>query len=79
MLSDCSVKLPECTGDYDKDIPSSPKVPKCKPGQKAKKSLGADTSTGNKDIVHVHDEGNETDNSEVFLPCSGTVSSKNTC
>ena len=78
-LSDYSVKLPEHTGDYDKDIPSSPKVPKCKLGQKGKTSLGAETSKANKDIVHVQEEGNETDNSEVFLPCSGTVSSKITC
>ena len=79
MLSDSSVKLPEHTGDYDKDIPSSPKVPKCKLFQKIKKSVGAETSTANKDTVHVHNEGNETDNSKVFIPCSGTVSNNNTC
>ena len=66
-LSDSSVKLPEHTGDYDKDIPSSPKVPKCKLGQKVKKSVGVETSTANKDIVHVQDEGNETDNSEMLI------------
>ena len=74
-LSDSSVKLPECTEDYDKDIPPSPKVPKCKPGQKIKTSITGQKSALNTNIAT--DDGNETDNSEVFIPCSGTVSGNN--
>ena len=44
MLSDSSVQLPKRTGDYDKDIPPSPKVTKCKPGQSIKKSVSAATA-----------------------------------
>ena len=74
-LSDSSVKLPEHTGDYDKDIPPSPKVPKCKPGQKIKTSVTGQTSALNTNIAT--DDGNETDNSEVFIPCSGMVLDNN--
>ena len=75
-LSDSSVKLPKCTGDYDKDIPPSPKVTKCKPGQCIKKSVSGGTSTNTKPVPR--EEGNASDNSDMFVPCSGTVSSKNT-
>ena len=43
-LSDSSVQLPEHTEDYDKDILPSPKVMKCKPGQRIKKSVSAATA-----------------------------------
>ena len=71
-LSNSSVKLPECTEDYDKDIPPSPKVRKCKPGQKIKTSVTSQTSVLKTNTPI--DDGNETDNSEVFIPCSGMVS-----
>ena len=72
-LSDSSVKLPQRTGDYDKDIPPSPKVTKCKPGQHIKKSVSAATAPNMRPLST--DEGNASDNSDVFVPCSGTVSS----
>ena len=73
MLSDSSVKLPERTGDYDKDIPPSPKVTKCKQGQCIKKSVSAATAPNMGPLST--DEDNASDNSDVFVPCSGTVSS----
>ena len=44
---------------------------KSKPGQKIKTSVTAHTSAVKTNIGT--DDGNETDNSEVFIPCSGTV------
>ena len=73
ILIDSSVKLPQCTGDYDKDIPPSPKVTKCKPGQCIKKSVSAATAPNMRPLST--DEGNASDNSDVFVPCLGTVSS----
>ena len=72
--SDVSLKLSKRTGDYDKDIDPSPKVPKSTSGKKVKRSH----STTSLPIVKpgLSTEDTYTDSSEVFLPCSGTVASK---
>ena len=67
--------MPKCTGNYDKDILASPKIPKSKSGQKVKTSVTAGTLKVKTNIPT--EDRNETDNSEVFVPCSGTVSSNN--
>ena len=60
------------TGDFDKDIPPAAKVAKSVHGLKVKRSKSASTS---KATVKVDlKDGNDTDSSDVFLPCSGTVS-----
>ena len=70
--SDVSIKLPTRTGDFDKDIPPTPKVTKSVHGLKVKRSKSALTS---KATVKVDlKDGNDTDSSDVFVPCSGTVS-----
>ena len=70
--SDVSIKLPRRTGDFDKDIPPTPKVRKSVDGLKVKRSKSASTS---KATVKVDlKDGNDTDSSDVFVPCSGTVS-----
>ena len=70
--SDASIKLPKRTGDFDKDIPATPKVAKSVHGLKVKRSKSASTS---KATVKVDlKDGNNTDSSDVFLPCSGIVS-----
>ena len=69
--SDDSIKLPPRTGDFDKDISPTPKVPKSVYGAKVKRSKSASTSTA-KPKVHIKD-GNDTDSSDVVVPCSGTV------
>ena len=70
--SDASIKLAKQTGDFDKDIPPTPKVAKSVHGLKVKRSKSASTS---KATVKVDlKDGNDTDSSDVFLPCSGTVS-----
>ena len=72
--SDVSLKLPPRTGDFDKDITPTPKVPKDKSGLKIKRSKSASTSK-----YHGNDRKNEpsdSDGSDFQLLCSGTVSSK---
>ena len=70
--SDTSIKLPTRTGNFDKDIPPTPKVTKSVHGLKVKRSKSALTS---KATVKVDlKDGNDTDSSDVFVPCSGTVS-----
>ena len=70
--SDACIKLPKRTGDFDKDIPATPKVAKSVHGLKVKRSKSASTS---KATVKVHlKDSNDTDSSDIFLPCSGTVS-----
>ena len=70
--SDASIKLPKQTGHFDKDIPATPKIAKSVRGLKVKRSKSASTS---KATVKVYlKDGNDTDSSEVFLPCSGIVS-----
>ena len=65
-------KLAKRTGDFDKDIPATPKVAKSVHGLKVKRSKSASTS---KATVKVDlKEDNDTDSSDVFLPCSGIVS-----
>ena len=72
--SDVSLKLPKCTGDYDKDIKPSPKLPKSRSGMKVKKSHSTTSvPTMNPGL---NTEDTDTDSSEVFVPCSGTVASK---
>ena len=72
--SDVSLKLPKRTGDYDKDIKPSPKLPKSRSGMKVKKSH----STTSVPTMNpgMNTEDTDTDSSEVFVPCSGTVASK---
>ena len=68
---DASIKLAKQTGDFDKDIPPTPKVAKSVHGLKVKRSKSASTS---KATVKVDlKDSNDTDSSDVF-PCSGTVS-----
>ena len=70
--SDVSIELPKRTGDFDKDILPTPKVRKSVHGLKVKRSKSASTS---KATVKVYlTDGNDTDSSDIFLPCSGTVS-----
>ena len=70
--SDTSIKLPTRTGNFDKDIPPTPKVTKSVHGLKVKRSKSTLTS---KATVKVDlKDGNDTDSSDVFVPCSGTVS-----
>ena len=70
--SDVSIKLPTQTGDFNKDIPPTPKVMKSVHGLKVKRSKSASTSKATVK-VYLKDE-NDTDSSDVFVPCSGTVS-----
>lgn len=72
--SDVSIKLPPRTGDFDKDITPTPKVPKDKSGLKIKRSKSSSTSKyhGNDRI----NDDSDSDGSDFQLPCSGTVSSK---
>ena len=70
--SDVSIKLPTRTGDFDKDIPPTPKVTKSVHGLKVKRSKSASTSKVTVK-VDLHDR-NDTDSSDVFVPYSGTVS-----
>ena len=54
------------------DIPATPKVAKSVHGLKVKRSKSTSTS---KATVKVDlKDGNDTDSSDVFLPCSGIVS-----
>ena len=70
--SDASIKSAKRTGDFDKDIPPTPKFAKSVHGLKVKRSKSASTS---KATVKVYlKDSNDTDSSDVFLPCSGTVS-----
>ena len=70
--SDVSIQLPPRTGDFDKDISPTPKVPKSVYGRKVKRSKS--TSTSKAEVkVHLKD-GNDTDSSDIIVPCSGTVS-----
>ena len=69
--SDVSIKLPRRTGDFDKDIPPTPKLRKSVHGLKVKRSKSALTA---KATVKVDfNDGNDTDSSDIFVPCSGTV------
>ena len=72
--SDVSLKLSKHMGDYDKDIKPSPKLPKSRSGMKVKRSH----STTSLPIMKagLNTEDTDTDSSEVFVPCSGTVASK---
>ena len=70
--SDASIQLPKRTGNFDADISPTPKVPKSLHGLKVKRSKSASTS-GVTRKVQVKD-GNDTDTSDVNVPCSGTVS-----
>ena len=70
--SDASIPLPKRTGNFDADISPTPKVPKSLHGLKVKMSKSASTS-GVTIKVPVKD-GNDTDTSDVNVPCSGTVS-----
>ena len=70
--SDASIKLAKQTGDFDKDIPPTPKVAKSVHGLKVKRSKS--TSTSKATIKVDLKDGNDTDSSDVFLPCSGTAS-----
>ena len=72
--SDVSLKLPPRTGDFEKDITPTPKVPKDKSGLKIKRSKSSSTSKyhGNVRI----NEAPDSDSSDFQVPCSGTVSSK---
>ena len=70
--SDASIKLPTWTGNFDKDIPPTPKVTKSVHGLKVKRSKSALTS---KTTIKVDlKDSNDTDSSDIFVPCSGTVS-----
>ena len=70
--SDASIPLPKCTGNFDADISPTHKVPKSLHGLKVKRSKSASTS-GLTIKVQVKD-GNDTDTSDVNVPCSGMVS-----
>ena len=70
--SDASIPLPKRTGNFDADISPTPKVPKSLHGIKVKRSKSASTS-GVTIKVQVKD-GNDTDTSDVNVPCSGMVS-----
>ena len=79
--TDDSIKLPTRTGDFDKDISPTPKVPKSLYGLKVKRSKSASTSkakvtaSNSKGKLKVDiKDGNDTDSSDVLVPCSGTVS-----
>ena len=70
--SDVSIPLPKRTGNFDADISPTPKVPKSLHGLKVKRSKSA--STSGVTIKEQVKEGNDTDTSDVNVPCSGTVS-----
>ena len=70
--SDVLIPLPPRTGDFDKDISPTPKVPKSVYGRKVKRSKSASTSKA-KVKVPLKD-GNDTHSSDIIIPCSGTVS-----
>ena len=70
--SDASIPLPKRTGNFDADISPTPKVPKSLHGFKVKRSKSA--STSGVAIKEHMKEGNDTDTSDVNVPCSGTVS-----
>ena len=70
--SDVSIPLPPCTGDFDKDISPTPKVPKSLYGHKVKRSKSPSTSKG--EVKVPLKDGNDTDSSDIIVPCSGTVS-----
>ena len=70
--SDACIKLPKQTGDFDKDIPATPKVAKSVHGLKVTRSKSASTSKANVKVDLK--DGNDTDSSDVFLPCLGIVS-----
>ena len=79
--TDDSIKLPTRTGDFDKDISPTPKVPKSLYGLKVKRSKSASTSKPNVTASKSKEklefdikDGNDTDSSDVLVPCSGTVS-----
>ena len=64
--SDVSIKLPRRTGDFNKDIPPTPKVRKSVHGLKVKRSKRASTS---KATVKVYlNDRNDTDSSDIFVP-----------
>ena len=70
--SDISIPLPPHTGDFDKDISPTPKVPKSVYGRKVKRSKSASTSKA--EVKVPLKDGNDTDSSDIIVPCSGTVS-----
>ena len=70
--SDVSIPLPPRTGDFDKDISPTPKVPKSLYGRKVKRSKSASTSKA--EVKVPLKDGNDTDSSDIIIPCSGTVS-----
>ena len=70
--SDASIPLPKRTGNFDADISPSPKVPKSLHGLKVKRSKSA--STSGVAIKGQMKDANDTDTSDVNVPCSGTVS-----
>ena len=70
--SDVSIPLPLRTGDFDKDISPTPKVPKSVYGRKVKRSKS--TSTSKAEVKVPLKDGNDTDSSDIIIPCSGTVS-----
>ena len=70
--SDASIPLPKRTGNFDADISPTPKVPKSLHGLKVKRSKSASTSGVTINVPAK--DGNDTDTSDVNVPCSGTVS-----
>ena len=70
--SDASIPLPKRTGNFDADISPTPKVPKSLHGLKVKRSKSA--STSGVAIKGQMKDANDTDTSDVNVPCSGTVS-----
>ena len=56
----------------DKDISPTPKVPKSVYGRKVKRSKSASTSKA--EVKVPLKDGNDTDSSDIIVPCSGTVS-----
>ena len=70
--SDVSIPLPPRTGDFHKDISPTPKVPKSVYGRKVKRSKSTSTSKAKVKVPLKY--GNDTDSSNIIVPCSGTVS-----
>ena len=70
--SDASIPLPKRTGNFDADISPTPKVPKSLHGLKVNRSKSASTSGVTINVPAK--DGNDTDTSDVNVPCSGTVS-----
>ena len=70
--SDASIPLPARTGDFDKDISPTPKVPKSLYGRKVKRSKSA--STSKVEVKVPIKDGNDTDSSDIIRSMFGDCS-----